>query len=140
MLIWQAMKSILVVDDEIAICAEVETTLSQLGFETKAAHTVETALKSMEGVQFDLILLEFNLRSQNKTHPRTGAGLQIVRHLRASGLPTPVLIYTAMNGNLYEEASFEAGADDFISKTSGIGVLLSHIRAHALKPEQKPFN
>jgi DNA-binding response OmpR family regulator len=130
------MNSILLVDDETVICAEFARTLESLGFEVELAHDVESGLSRAEAAQFDAILVEFNLRSERRAHPRTGNGLQLVRQLRASNVNTPVLMFTAMEGELYEVASFNAGADDFILKTTSTPSLVSRLRTHIRKRQQ----
>ena len=124
------MNSILVVDDETVICAEFARTLEGLGFEVEVAPDVESGLSCAEATHFDAILVEFNLRSERHSHPRTGNGLQLVRQLRGLDVIAPVLMFTAMEGELYETASLEAGADDFILKTTSIPSLVSRLRGH----------
>jgi two-component system, OmpR family, response regulator len=129
------MNSILVVDDEAVISAEFARTLEGLGFEAEVAHTVESGLSRAAATRFDVILVEFNLRSERRAHPRSGNGLQVVRQLRAIEVKAPVLMFTAMKGELYETASFDAGADDFIQKTTSIPSLVSRLRAHIRRHE-----
>jgi DNA-binding response OmpR family regulator len=100
------------------------------------APTVESGLSRAERAQFDAILVEFNLRSERRAHPRTGNGLQVIRQLRALEITTPVLMFTAMKGELYETASLDAGADDFILKTTSNPCLDSRLRAHIRRREQ----
>ena len=130
------MNSILLVDDETIICAEFARTLKGLGFEVEVAPDVESGLSCAERAQFDAILVEFNLRSKRRSHPRTGNGLQLVRQLRAMGVIAPVLMLTAMEGKLYETASFNAGVNDFILKTTSIPSLVSRLRAHIRRQHQ----
>lgn len=135
---WWSMKSILLVDDETEICAELARTLRRFRFRVDMAGTLEKALRVLRQSRFDAVLLEFNLRSARKSRPRTGAGLEVVRWLRASRIRTPVLIFTAMEGELYEKASFDAGADDFILKAGGIPHLLTRLRARTHRSEPEP--
>jgi DNA-binding response OmpR family regulator len=130
------MNSILVVDDETAICAEFARTLEALGLKVKVAPDVESGLSFAEVTQFDAILVEFNIRSEHRSHPRSGNGLRLVRQLRALGIVAPVLMFTAMEGELYETASLKAGADDFILKTTSIPSLVSHLHAHIRRHQQ----
>jgi DNA-binding response OmpR family regulator len=130
------MNSILVVDDESTICAEFARTLEGFGFKVKVAPTVESGLSCAEAAQFDAILVEFNIRSERRAHPRTGNGLRLVRQLRTLDVVAPVLMFTAMEGELYETASLDAGADDFILKTTSIPSLVSRLRAHICRHEQ----
>ena len=132
------MKSILLVDDETKISAELARVLRRSGLRVKTACTRERALRAVQESQFDAILLEFNLRSDRNAYPRTGAGLEVVRRLRASGGTTPILILTAMDGELYEKASLEAGVDEFILKTDGIPHLLTRLHAQIGQSDQEP--
>lgn len=130
------MNSILLVDDETVIRAEFARTLAGLGFEVEVAPTVESGLACAEAVRFDAILAEFNLRSESRAHPRSGNGLQLVRQLRSLGVTAPILMFTAMKGEHYETAALDAGADDFILKTTSIPSLVSRLRAHIRRREQ----
>ena len=130
------MNSILLVDDETVICAELARTLEGLGFKVEIAPTLESGLACAQAARFDAILVEFNLGSERHAHPRAGKGLQLVRQLRLIDLTTPLLMFTAMEGELYETASLEAGADDFIVKTTSIPSLVSRLRTHLRRHEQ----
>jgi DNA-binding response OmpR family regulator len=124
------MNSILLVDDEAAICVEFARTLAGLGFKVEVAPTVESALSRAETSRFDAILVDFNVRSERGAHPRSGNGLKVIRQLRALDIPAPVLMFTSMEGEFYETASLDAGADDFILKTTAILSLVSRLHAH----------
>ena len=130
------MNSILLVDDETVIGAEFARTLGDLGFQIEVAPTVEAGLSCAQTAPFDAILVEFNIRSERRAHPRAGNGLQVIRQLRALEVSAPVLMFTAMKGELYETASFDAGADDFILKTTSIPSLASRLRAHIRRHQQ----
>jgi len=142
------MNSILLVDDETLVCAEFARTLEGLGFEVEVAPTVESGLSCNEAAQFDAILVEFSLRSGRRAHPRAGNGLQLVRQLRASDVIALVLMFAAMEGDIYEAASFNAGEDDFIVTTTSIPSLVSRLRAHfrthqrrsCERPEREKFS
>lgn len=56
--------------------------------------------------------------------------------MRALNVAVPILVFTAMEGELYETASFDAGADDLITKTEGFPSFLSRLRAHAPRIER----
>jgi DNA-binding response OmpR family regulator len=124
------MNSILLVDDETVVAAEFARTLEGLGFRVEVAPIVESGLSRAETAQFDAILVEFNVRSERGAHLRSGNGLKVIRQLRALDIAAPVLMFTAMEGQFYETASLDAGADDFILKTTSIPSLVSRLRAH----------
>jgi DNA-binding response OmpR family regulator len=124
------MNSILLVDDEAVIAAEFARTLEGLGFKVEVSCTVESGLCHARTARFDAILVEFNVRSERGAHPRSGNGLMLIRQLRASEVAAPILMFTAMEGEFYETASFDAGADDFLPKTASIPSVVSRLRAH----------
>jgi len=129
------MKSILLVDDEAAICVELQRTLQELGYQVEVAHTFESALGSINETRFDAILVEFNLTSESGASPRTGGGIRLIRDLRDSGTTIPILVYTVMEGKTYKAASLDAGADDFILKQIPISDFLSRLREHIMLRE-----
>lgn len=124
------MKSILLVDDEAAICAELQRTLQEFGYRVEIAHTVESALGSISRFRFDGIIVEFNLDSGNATDPRTGGGIRIISEIRKSGIGIPILVYTAMEGQAYETVALEVGADHVALKKSPISNLLLSLDEH----------
>jgi DNA-binding response OmpR family regulator len=126
------MKSILLVDDEVEICVELQRTLQELGYHVEVAHTVESALESISEARFGAILVEFNLRSEDAAHPRAGGGIRLIRDLRKSGTTIQILVYTVMEGGTYETASLDAGADHFIPKQVPISDFFSRLREHVM--------
>jgi two-component system, OmpR family, response regulator len=130
------VKSLLLVDDEAVISVELQRTLELFGYKVEIAHSFESALQWCSKAPFDAILVEFNLRSERRTHPRAGRGINLIRQMRALNVAVPILMFTAMEGELYETASFDAGADDFISKTGGFPSFLSRLRAHVPRNER----
>lgn len=129
------MNSILLVDDEATISAKLQTTLQHFGFRVEVALTIETAQDRATKEQFDAILVDFDLRSETSAHPNLGNGTGLVIQLRALGVAVPILMFTVLEGEFYETSSLNAGADDYILKTTSIPRLLArrlhaHIRRH----------
>jgi len=133
------MKSILLVDDEANVCVELQETLQGFGYQVEVAHNFESALSCFGKAHFDAIVVEFNLRSEDASQPRTGNGIRLVRQLRAMETTVPILMYTAMEGELYQTNSLDAGVDEFISKTKSFSSFPSrlqiHVRRHAPQRE-----
>jgi DNA-binding response OmpR family regulator len=100
------------------------------------AHTAESALDGAEQTQFDAVLVEFKIKSEPGAHPRSGSGLTVIRQLHAFEVTAPILMFTAMEGELCETASLDAGADDFIPKTTSIPSAVFRIRAHIRRGER----
>jgi DNA-binding response OmpR family regulator len=124
------MKSLLLADDEVAISSAFAKTLEGFGYRVALSQTLESALRSAAQGHFDAILVEFNLRSELGSRYRAGNGLQLVRKLRAAHVKVPIVVFTAMEGKLYEMASRNTGADDFIRKTTSIPLIATRLRAY----------
>jgi|SRR5580698_821518 DNA-binding response OmpR family regulator len=121
------MISILLVDSESEICSEISRVLQQCGLHVQTANSLEKALQLAQQSPYDAILVEFNLRSESKDSTSAGMGLELICRLRASGTKAALVVFTAMEGEVYETMSREAGADDFIQKVAGITHLLSRL-------------
>jgi len=51
-------------------------------------------------------------------------------------ITSPILVYTVLEGELYETSSLDAGADDYIVKKAPISILLSRLHAHLRRSER----
>jgi DNA-binding response OmpR family regulator len=60
----------------------------------------------------------------------------LVRRLRDSHITTPILMFSVLEGEPYETASLDAGADDYILKTTSMTRLLSRLHAHIRRQER----
>jgi DNA-binding response OmpR family regulator len=112
------MKTILLVDDEILICSELKRVLGRHGFRVSCAHDLESALRLAERTPFDLVLVEFCLKSASRSGCRTCNGIEFLHRLRAARISAPVVMYSTMEGEPYESAALGGGADAFISKSA----------------------
>jgi DNA-binding response OmpR family regulator len=130
--------SILLVEDELLISKALKRSLERLGFQVTTAATVEAGLLKSAKNRFDVIVTEFNVRSQRRNQPRAGNGLNFIRKIRANSDCVPILVYTAMAGESYEQAAAEAGADGFLSQKNGLSQLLSMISESAKSHRQRP--
>jgi DNA-binding response OmpR family regulator len=139
------MNSILLVDSETVVATGLQGTLRQFGFEAELANSGKAAHAYLSKAQFDLILVEFDLspRPNDKTvlEPSKSAtgqwsGTGLIRELRAARVRSPILVHTVLEGELYETASLDAGADDYIVKKAPISILLSRLHAHLRRSER----
>lgn len=139
------MNSILLVDSETIAAITLQATLSQFGFEVELANSGKAAHAWLKRKHFDLVLVEFDLSphpngkavvepSKSATGCWSGTGL--VRELRAARVTTPILVHTVLEGELYETASLDAGADDYIVKKAPVSMLLSRLHAHLRRRER----
>jgi len=120
---------VLVVDDEVDICALIQDILTDEGYGVTVAANAEEARKARADQKIDLILLDIWM-------PDTD-GITLLREWSDSGdLQCPVVI---MSGHGTVDAAVEAtrlGAFDFVEKPLSLSKLLRTVEA-ALQPEAK---
>ena len=139
------MNSILLIDSETVDGTALQNSLSQFGFEVELADSGKAAHASLRRKHFDLILVEFDLSphpngrtvvepSKSATGCWSGTGL--IRELRVARITSPILVHTVPEGELYETASLDAGADDYMVKKAPVSMLLSRLHAHLRRRER----
>ncbi len=112
--------NILLVDDDVELCALVSDFLSQNGFRPESVHDGRTGLKrGMEG-GFDLIILDVMLPVLE--------GFDVLRQLRKHS-SVPVIMLTARTQQVDRITGLDAGADDYLPKPFEPEELVSRIRA-----------
>ncbi|MBO6575450.1 MAG: response regulator transcription factor [Rhodothermales bacterium] len=124
---------ILVIEDDDAL-----KDLLRLGL-TNAGYRVDVVTDGVDGEEraranaYDALVIDWRL-------PRRD-GRAIVQNLRASGVQTPVLILTALDGLTHKVSGLDAGADDFLTKPFAMEELLARLRAVTRRPpgETKRF-
>lgn len=112
---------ILIVEDDPAIAAFVQTALEREGFETEMVRRGDTALARVEAISPDLILLDLMLPGLD--------GLQVCQSLRRRSQYIPIIMLTAKDDDVDKIVGLEMGADDYITKPFKIRELLARIRA-----------
>lgn len=113
--------SILVVEDERKTRESLVEGLRLEAWNVTAAATGSEAITVLDREVFDLVVLDWMLPDRD--------GLEVLRHLRARGRQTPVLMLTA-RGELRDRiAGLESGADDYLPKPFAFAELLARCRA-----------
>ena len=142
---FDTMNSILLVDSETVVATAVQATLKRFGFEVDMADSGKAAHACLSKAQFDLILVDFDLSPRpngeavlepSKSATGCWSGTGLIRELRAARITSPILVYTVLEGELYETASLDAGADDYVVKKAPISILLSRLQAHLRRSER----
>ncbi|MDQ0143050.1 response regulator [Cupriavidus necator] len=118
---------VLLVEDDAMIGESVKLALRQEGFAVDWVRDGDAGLAAASSVHedqacYDLILLDLGLPHR--------PGLEVLRALRARGVPTPVLILTARDAVADRVAGLNAGADDYLVKPFDLQELAA--RMHAL--------
>jgi two-component system, OmpR family, response regulator CpxR len=120
--------SILLIDDDRALCTLMTQFFSSHDFQLSSANDGPTGLgKALEG-GYDLIILDWMLPGFD--------GIEILKHLRRKS-STPVIMLTARRMQRDRITGLDAGADDYLPKPFGPQELLARVRAVLRRAEQR---
>jgi DNA-binding response OmpR family regulator len=128
------MEPILLIDDDVELCAMLSDYLGRHGYQVTAAHDGKTGLATALEGSFAIMLLDVMLPGLD--------GFEVLRRLRASASPMSVLLLTARGEDVDRIVGLEIGADDYLPKPFNPRELLARIRAilrRSSKAETAPF-
>lgn len=114
---------VLLVEDEERLAKVIRSGLAEEGFAVDLAHDGADGLWMATENDYDVIVLDVML-------PRLD-GYTVCRKLREVGDWTPIMMLTALDGDLDESRALDNGADDFVPKPFSFVVLLARLRALA---------
>ncbi|HEY5060649.1 MAG TPA: sigma-54 dependent transcriptional regulator [Gemmatimonadaceae bacterium] len=100
--------TILCVDDDEQIRRAIEAMLRRLGYDVTAVADVKTAVQSLGGARFDLVITDMQM-------PMLG-GMDLLDLMRQDGDETPVLMLTGHGTIEQAVAAIKAGAANFLTK------------------------
>ncbi|MFM9973713.1 MAG: response regulator [Beijerinckiaceae bacterium] len=98
---------LLIVDDDTRIRSLLSQFLKTKGYRVTTAESAEDARRRMEGLTFDLIILDVMMPGEN--------GFQFAQKLRLTS-SVPILMLTALADINDRIRGFELGVDDYLSK------------------------
>ena len=114
------MATILVVEDDVALCDLLRAHLESDGYTVFQSLDGLTALDAVEQHHPHLIIIDWMLPGMD--------GLAVCRRLRQKYL-TPIVMLTARTEEIDQILGLEVGADDYISKPFSIRQVLARVRA-----------
>ncbi len=114
---------LLLVEDERPLAAALGDALREAGWVVDHAEDGRDALRMGLASQYDALVLDIMLPGMN--------GYDVLKHLRAQKVWTPVLMLTAKDGEFDQTDAFELGADDYVTKPFSTPVLLARLQALA---------
>ena len=112
---------ILIVEDEEAIAAFIQTALECEGFATQWASSGPAALSAIDATRPDLILLDLMLPGMD--------GLQVCQTVRQAEQYIPIIMLTARCNEVDKIVGLEVGADDYVTKPFNSRELVARVRA-----------
>ena len=101
-------KRILILDDEKEICFLLSALLSQMGYTTDYAYTLQEGKNKFEEEQFDLVFLDLNLPD--------GLGYNLVPKIRELNHDTKIVMISAHDALLKKIQAEKEGIDYYIDK------------------------
>ncbi len=114
------MNSLLIVDDDVELCALLIERLAEDGFTLSAVHNGTDGLELASSGNYSLVILDVML-------PRMG-GIDVLKQLRARS-SVPVLMLTARGDDIDRIIGLEVGADDYLPKPFNPRELVARIKA-----------
>lgn len=117
---------ILIIEDNEALCEAICFHLQNEGYRTDICQTGEDALYYALNPSYDVIILDRMLPIID--------GLTILKKIRQTQLPVPVIMVTAMDGLGDRIDGLDSGADDYLVKPFAMEELLARIRALSRRP------
>ncbi len=122
------MNSLLIVDDDVELCALLIERLAEDGFDLSAVHNGIDGLELASSGSYSLVILDVML-------PRMG-GIDVLKHLRSRS-SVPVLMLTARGDDIDRIIGLEVGADDYLPKPFNPRELVARIKAILRRMEER---
>lgn len=113
--------AILLIEDDRDLRDLAEGLLQKAGFSVDIAADGKTGLQMARTGHYDVIVLDLVLPGLD--------GISILKQLRTEGVDTHVLILSCKDGQSDRINGLDAGADDYMNKTSIVGELEARVRA-----------
>lgn len=116
-------KTILIVDDEMAIREMIRLSLEMAGYHCLEASNIQQAHSIIVDDTPDLVLLDWMLPG--------GSGIELLRRLKSNDLTqdVPVIMLTAKTEEDNKIQGLDVGADDYVTKPFAPRELMSRIKA-----------
>jgi CheY-like chemotaxis protein len=119
-------ETILIVEDDAGVATLERRRLERAGYRVETAETAEAALRILQAVSIQLILLDYRL-------PNDADGLEFFAQVRALGFDVPVILVTPDSNEATVIKALRAGVSNFATKTTEHFDYLPEVVAHVLR-------
>lgn len=114
-------QTVLVIDDDRSLRDTIGLMLENEGFHPVLASNGTTGFERALALKPGLILVDLRMPGLS--------GAEVCKQLRATGMRTPLIVLSALCGEMDKVRLLEIGADDYLVKPFGARELLARIRA-----------
>jgi FixJ family two-component response regulator len=114
-------KLISIVDDDESVRRTTTLLVQSFGFQAAAYESAESLMRSGQLQETSCLIVDLQMPGMN--------GLQLQRHLAASGYNIPIIFITAYDSKESRQLAMQAGAVAFLSKPFNDELLLETLRA-----------
>src|SRR5687767_8830181 len=115
-------RHVLLVEDQAETANDVRKFLQKHNYTVDIVESGEEALQKIQASAPSLVVLDIMLKGKMN-------GIEVLKHLRYSKLRLPIIMLTQLGDVKLEEDAINLGADDYMLKSRGVGVLVSRIEA-----------
>jgi two-component system response regulator VicR len=115
------------VDDEMPIADILQFNLEKEGYKVTCAYDGLEALRKVEEVKPDLILLDIMLPQKD--------GMEVCREVRKKH-EMPIIMLTAKDSEIDKVLGLELGADDYVTKPFSTRELIARVKANLRRHQQ----
>lgn len=112
--------TLLLIDDDVSLCAIMQLSLNRKGFQVEVAHNAISGLQKAYAFKPDAVVLDIMLPDMD--------GRRVCRRLREMS-DVPIILLTALGSEENVVEGLDLGADDYIVKPVTIEELVARIRA-----------
>lgn len=112
---------IMVVEDEVVLCQQIQNFFSDKGFAVDVAHTGADGLYVGKEFPVDAAIVDIGLPDFS--------GIELIKQLRKAHIDIPILILTARGRWQEKVEGLESGADDYLVKPFHFEELLARMNA-----------
>ncbi|HDR9283078.1 MULTISPECIES: response regulator transcription factor [Burkholderiaceae] len=112
---------VLLVEDDPMIGEVIQAALKDESYAVDWVRNGQTALDSLDGQHYDMVLLDLGLPGKD--------GLEVLAGIRGHANAVPLLIITARDGLNDRLRGLDGGADDYVLKPFEMAELLARMRA-----------
>ncbi len=109
-----------VVDDDASLRRSLRNLLTSVGFRVETFQSAETFLETVHRENTGCVVLDLRMTGMS--------GLDLLRHLSATGSRIPVIILTAHGDDETRQRTLQAGAVAFLTKPFQSATLLDAVR------------